>query len=405
MMQVGLTQEELEFVAQHKGADVPSLALRMRQYPTLDAKKVLDQLSGMRDAAVKIPTWSDNPNILYPTKLSMEQCSSESTARYKSQLLNRLDRVQSLVDLTGGFGVDFYFMSHDLPKAVYVEKNTALFECVRHNVAQLGFNQAECLNQDGVEWLHDQSTVFDLVYLDPARRNAHGGKVVALSDCEPNVVDIKDQLFEKGRFVMIKMSPMLDIRAALRQLPETIQIHIVAVENECKELLFILDKNRIEGPIRLFAAQLRQNHEDTIFEFTLDEEASARPVYATQLKSYLYEPNAALLKSGAFNVLSVRHQVEKLHPNTHLYTSDRLIPDFPGRAFEITTHFSVQSKEVKQVLGKQPKANLTVRNFPESVDALRKRLGIQDGGNIYLFATTWANEKKVMIACEKIKIR
>lgn len=401
-MMVGLTKEEYEFVVQHIGVDVTSLALRMRQHPHLDAKKVLDQLSGMRDAAVKIPTWSKKTNILYPNKLSLEQCSSEKTARYKSQLLSRLNGIQSLVDLTGGFGVDFYFMSHDLPKAVYVEKNTALFECVRHNVAQLGFNQAECLNQDGVEWLKGQPTVFDLVYLDPARRNAHGGKVVALSDCEPNVVDIKDVLFEKGLFVLIKMSPMLDIRAALRQLPETREIHIVAVENECKELLFLLDKNRIGGPIRLYAAQLLQNQEDKILEFSLDEEASARPLFATQLKSYLYEPNAAILKSGAFNVLSVRYQVEKLHPNTHLYTSDRVIPDFPGRVFQITTHFSVQSKDVKRIMGKQAKANITVRNFPESVDALRKRLGIQDGGNIYLFATTLFNEKKVMIECEKI---
>ena len=396
MMQI--SPETQLFIREHSSDDVRVLALQAKKYPDIDMPTAITQIAGRKVAAEKIPSWWEIEKIWYPKHLSLEQCSSEITARYKARLLQG----DSLTDLTGGFGIDCSFLATGFKSATYVERQEELCEIAAHNFPVLNLNHINIKNEDGVTYLQVMSPV-DCLFLDPARRNEHGGKTVAISDCEPNVAELEELLLQKANRVMIKLSPMLDLSLALKELKQTQEVHILSVNNECKELLLVLERGKelVPEEIPIHCINLTASQKVQKLLFTRQQEKEHTCPYTPTLKTYLYEPNASILKAGAFRSVSSIYNVEKLHPNSHLYTSDEYIPDFPGRKFRITDSSSLNKKELKKLIGTEKKANLTVRNFPASVAELRKRLKLAEGGDMYLFATTLADEKKLLIACKQ----
>ncbi len=388
--------EEKSFVQNHLHEDVSALALRLGRFPHLNASVVLRQVAGYQALARKVPTWYENPDLIFPDSLPLEQCSSEATAKYKASILP--STVERIADLTGGLGVDFAFLAAGKTKALYVERREDLAQIALENFIALGLTQAEVLQGDGPSKLNED---FDLLYLDPARRDAKGGKVVALSDCEPDIEAIKSSLFMKAQLLLIKLSPMLDIALALKQLPETTEVHVVSVDGECKELLFLMASETSVQEPRIYCVNLRSNGSSQIFSFTKSEEQSAVCRLADAPQKYLYEPNASLLKAGAFSILTQAYDLYKLHPNSHLYTSETLVEDFPGRVFTIDSVFPVHPKDLRTHLGNLTQANITTRNFPETVAQLRKKTKLKEGGETYLFATTLKDGKKVLVSCRK----
>ena len=385
-----------EFIIAHKQDDVRTLALQAAKYHDIDINEALVQISGRQIAEKKIPSWANEIQILYPKHLSMEQCSSEVTARYKASLVNG----DTLTDLTAGFGVDFSFIARNFKKADYVERQETLCEIAKHNFNILGLAHVSIHNTDGIEYLKTMQPV-DCLFLDPARRDANGGKTVAISECEPDVCKLEPLLVEKGRKVLIKLSPMLDMHSALNELENVREIHIVSVNNECKELIIILEKKAIASQgavqeITITCEQIVNNFPPQHFSFTLSEEKSSACPTTEKIGNYIYEPGAALLKAGPYRLLTTRFDVEKLHPNSHLYTSEKLI-DFPGRCFQVIGYSGFGKKELKAFLKDIDKANLTVRNFPATVAELRKKLKLKEGGELYIFATTLTNGEKVLI--------
>lgn len=395
-----LSPETLAFIREHRTKDVHTLALHAKKYPAVDLAEAIIQIAGQQIAEKKIPSWAKLEGIRYPQHLSMEQCSSEITARYKASLVEG----DSFADLTGGFGVDCAFIASRFRQADYVERQETLCELAMHNFALLGLNQIKVHSTDGIAYLQQMEPV-DCLYLDPARRDNHGGKTIAISDCEPDVSQLESLLLKKGKSVMLKLSPMLDIALAIQTLKHISQVHIVAVNNECKELIILLEEQEIKAEypkkeILISCEQIVNNLLTKPFSFTLEEERNASCEYADRLGKYLYEPGAALLKAGPYRLLASRYGVKKLHPNSHLYTSDTLV-DFPGRSFQIEAVSGFGKKELKAFLQGIGKANLTIRNFPSSVAELRKKLKVKEGGDIYLFATTLKEGEKVLIKCVK----
>lgn len=399
-----LSPETLAFIRTHRSDDTRVLALQAKKYAKVDMTEAIVQIAGRQIAEKKIPSWAEREDIRYPQHLSMEQCSSEVTARYKASLAEG----ESFTDLTGGFGVDCAFIASRFRQADYVERQEALCELAAHNFALLGLNQIKVHHADGIDYLQQMEPV-DCLYLDPARRNNHGGKTIAISDCEPDVSQIESLLVEKGKLVMVKLSPMLDVTLAIQTLKHISQVHIVAVDNECKELILLLknadkDTENTTGKEIVICCEQAVNNLLTIpFTFTLSEEKNAVCEYACQAGKYLYEPGASLLKAGAYRLIGSRYNVKKLHPNSHLYTSDTLI-DFPGRSFQVEAVSGFGKKELKTFLQGMERANITVRNFPSSVAELRKKLKLKEGGDTYLFATTLKGEEKVLIKCAKASV-
>ncbi|WP_071147656.1 THUMP-like domain-containing protein [Bacteroides ihuae] len=389
-----LNNETRQFIQEHQHEDVRSLALQAARFPLVNMPLALTQIWGLQIAAEKIPTWYATEGILYPKHLSMEQCSSEMTARYKASLIQG----NTLADLTGGFGIDCAFLSSRFEQVTYVEQQEELCRLAAHNFQTLKLHHIKVENCDGVEYLHQMVPV-DCLFIDPARRDRQGGKTIAIADCTPDVTELQKVLLSKSQTVMVKLSPMLDLSLALRDMPSTKEVHIVSANNECKELLLILsEKPNQQTPI--YCINLT-NETKQSFCFTREQEQEAACTYTDTLENYLYEPNASILKAGAFKSISYIYKIKKLHPNSHLYTSDKLIADFPGRIFRITDTCSFNKNEIKKSLEGIKKANISVRNFPASVAELRKRTKLVDGGELYLFATTLNNEKKILIKCLK----
>lgn len=401
-----LSESTLDFIRTHSEADVRTLALQARKYPEVDLATAIIQIAGRQSAAGKIPSWQATDGLWYPRHLSLEQCSSEITARYKASLIQResptgeeaLARNESLADLTGGFGIDCAFLATRFGQVDYVERQEELCEIATHNFPLLGLHHIRVHHADGVAYLQEMSPV-DCLFIDPARRNEHGGKTVAISDCEPDVAALEEQLLAQARQVMIKLSPMLDLTLALRDMPHAHEAHIVSVNNECKELILILKREpRQEPTIHCVNLTPKGNQH---FAFTRQQEQEAACSYTAQPEAYLYEPNASLLKAGAYRCLTSIYKVKKLHPNSHLYTSTEPVHDFPGRAFQVSATCTFNKKAIKETLSDIQQANITVRNFPASVAELRKRIKLTEGGDTYLFATTLADEQKVLIRCTK----
>lgn len=389
-----LSQSTIEFIRAHSQDDVRLLALQAPRYPDVDMPAAIVQIAGRQAAANKIPSWQSIEELWYPRHLSLEQCSSEITAQYKSTLADG----ETLADLTGGFGIDCAFMASRFRKVSYVERQEELCEIAKHNFPLLGLKHITVYNEDGVVHLQKMEPV-DCIFIDPARRNEYGGKTIAISDCEPDVAELEELLLSKGKQIIIKLSPMLDLTLALKSMKRTREVHIISVNNECKELLLIIG-NEPSQLIPIHCINLTSKEKQT-FTFTREEELEAECLYTKEPGKYLYEPNASILKAGAFRSIASRYKVKKLHPNSHLYTSDLWIENFPGRSFQITGQCSFNKKEIKETIGELKKANITVRNFPATVAEIRKRTKLSDGGEVYLFATTLFNEQKVFIKCSK----
>ena len=391
-----LSAETIAFIEEHARADVRSLALQAKKYPGVDMAMAVVQIAGRQIAEAKIPSWYQVEGLLYPKHLSMEQCSSEATALYKMGLVEG----ETFADLTGGFGIDCSFLSRKFMQADYVERQAELCELAGHNFPLLGLNIG-VHNEDGVDYLKRMQPV-DCLYLDPARRDGHGGKTVAISDCEPDVSALEELLVEKAGTVMVKLSPMLDLSLALKSLKHVREVHIVSVNNECKELLLLLRKGAVSSEIKIHCEHIVNSCEHQYYAFTLSEEHASECPLTKEVGAYLYEPNASILKAGAYRSLTQAYSVEKLHASSHLYTSVCFVEDFPGRRFKVEAVSGFGKKELKEFMQGMEKANLTIRNFPSSVAELRKRLKLREGGEDYLFATTLADESKVLIKCRKM---
>lgn len=385
-----------DFIEQNLNADIRQLALKGCRDKDIDLDAAIRQIAGRQTARRKLPSWAALDGILYPPHLNMEQCSSEQTARYKADICTRLSSPTSLVDLTGGFGVDFAFMSQAFDKATYVERNSELFAVSSANMNILA-PKARCLNEDGLEVLHHLEHT-SMIFMDPARRDNHGARTYGISDCTPNVLEIKDKLLQKADIVMLKLSPMLDWHKAISDLGEQYikEVHIVSVQNECKELLIIMQQQPAK-PFTVYCV-----NDDAIFSYHPSSLIPHPSSFIPHPSSFLYEPNASIMKAGCFAEIEQTFAVSQLAPNSHLFASDQAITDFPGRKFRVSAVTSMNKQELKQALRDIRQANIAVRNFPMSVADLRKRLKLSEGGNDYIFATTLTEGKKVLIICQHL---
>ena len=442
-----MNQATQDFIRQHQDDDVRQLAFLGSKYPEVDMPFALDQIRGRKMARVKLPRWASLEGIIYPPHISMEQCSSESTALYKAELAARLlglpasssgiemkaENEIEFVDLTGGFGVDFSYIAARLGvKSMYVERQAHLCEAAKENFERLGLKNAIVKNGDGIEVLHsflpkkdDAASTDDslgitydqplsllktklglkLIFIDPARRDDAGNKVVSLKDCTPDVTVLQEEMLSKADYVIIKLSPMLDWHRAISELSHVREVHIISVNNECKELLLVLSARNMGENLRIYCI----NDAQSFVCDELDMESSSVKIAPSTLEEmqYLYEPNASLMKAGCFCVLSERYGARMLSKNSHLFVSREPIAAFPGRSFRIIAISSFNKKELKRHLSGITKANIATRNFPLSVAELRKRLKLKDGGETYIFATTLSDESHVLVitekACLKIK--
>ena len=385
---IEVNQSTLDYIRQHADEDVRQLALRGHKCPDMDLQYALEQIAGRQKARTKLPSWAAIDGIVYPPHLSMEQCSSEATARYKASIAGK---GALFVDLTAGFGVDMALISQGFQKAVHVEQQPQLCAISSENFRLLGLNHIEVVCGDGVAYLHTMRHA-DLLFIDPARRDVHGGRTYDISDCTPNVLEILDEMLEKADRVMIKLSPMLDWRKAVADLGKVNEVHIISVDNECKELLLILSKTK--KPLRVFCV-----NNDECFEVV--EGISSQPRPLPQDMRYLYEPNASVMKAGCFDLIEQCFGVVQLERNSHLFVSDKEISGFPGRQFLIEKRTSMNKRELKATLADVDQANITVRNFPMSVAELRKRLKLKEGGDVYIFATTISDEGHQLLVCRK----
>lgn len=402
---VNISDETLTFIRQYRTENVRDLALRAKRDDRLDLPFALDQIAGWQTARAKLPAWAACDGVLYPPHLSMEQCSSQATAEYKRRVARRLVAVDgshrtSMVDLTGGFGVDGSYLAREFDDAVYVERQANLCALAEHNMAALGLDHVRVVNADAEDFLREMPQV-DFIFLDPARRDAHGARTYAIQDCTPDVLGLCDALLGKAPHVMVKLSPMLDWHKTVEDFEGLVaETHIVSTANECKELLLVLSRERHATP-RMVCV-----NDDEVFEplppisdLPSVEDAGARQRFASHERElpdltdpaswrYLYEPNASIMKAGCFAQLSMRFDVCQIAPNSHLFVAAEPQTGFPGRAFAIDSVCTMNKRELKQALGGLTHANIAVRNFPLSAPQLRAKLKLKDGGDTYLFATT-----------------
>lgn len=427
-----LNEATRQFVCQHSDDDVRRLALQAHATPDVDLPMALDQIRGRQTARQKLPSWATIDGIVYPPHLSMEQCSSEQTAQYKAQLLVRLlqsefsmESVKNahFIDLTGGFGVDFVAMAQAVSKFseqenfsqnghpnrfIYVERNEHLCALARHNFPLLGLPNVEIVCDTAEKFLENPSSLHTphstIIFLDPARRDAHGQRTYALADCTPNVLKLRDELFKNADFIVLKLSPMLDWHRTVEELKTVSEVNIVSVANECKELLLVLRKK--VQKTRIFCVNDQQK-----FSYEVENDEKTVPCIAKtdslSEKKHLFIPNSSLMKAGCFAELCDRFHLAALAPNSHLFVktdesepSDTKNDDFPGKIFQISAISSMNKRDLRENLQGIDRANIATRNFPMKPEELRRRLKIKEGGDNYIFATTLANGKHVLIVCK-----
>ncbi|CAM1354968.1 class I SAM-dependent methyltransferase [Tenacibaculum ascidiaceicola] len=386
-----LHPEVQSYINDNLKVNIEQFIFKGSPFKDVSVQELANQIIAKHKSEKKLPIWFQTKNIYYPPKLSIEQTSSEITAEYKSKLVNG----DSIIDITGGFGVDCYAFSKRFKKVVHCEINEELSEIVSYNYEQLEVSNIRTVATDGLEYLKNASEKFDCIYIDPSRRNDTKGKVFLLSDCLPNVPENLDFLFEISDTILVKNSPILDISSTINELKFVKEIHVVAVNNEVKELLFLLKKEYKEL-VEIKTLNILKN-KNQYFDFKLGDDFKFE--YSIPLK-YLYEPNSAILKSGGFNQIASQQKVNKLHQHSHLYTSEKLVKDFPGRIFEINNVFTYNKKKIKKEIT-ETKANITTRNFPKTVAQIRKETKLKDGGNSYLFFTTNINNELIVIDCTK----
>jgi hypothetical protein len=388
-----LNREIQNFINKNIGENVAKLALQKNPFPEIEWISILNQIEAKTKSKTKLPNWFITKNIIFPSKISVEQTSSEKTADYKSGIISG----DSIIDLTGGFGVDDYYFAKKIKKVVHCEINPELSNIVKHNFEQLNVKNISCYSGDSLDILAELKTKWDWIYIDPSRRNDAKGKVFMLQDCLPNVYENIDLYFEFSDSILIKTAPLLDISAGLSELKNVNAIHIIAIENEVKELLWELQKD-YSGKINIKTVNILKDKLD-FFEFFLNENLEIATYSFPQ--KYLYEPNSAIMKSGGFDEVGSFYNLNKLHKHSHLYTNSTLIP-FPGRIFEIEKSIPYHKIEMKNYL-EGTKSNVTVRNFPETVESIRKKWKIKEGGNQYCFFTTDENDNKIVLICKKIE--
>ena len=386
-----LHPEVQSYINDNLKVNIEQFIFKGSPFKDVSVQELANQVIAKQKSEKKLPTWFQTKNIYYPPKLSIEQTSSEITAGYKSKLVNG----DSIIDITGGFGVDCYAFSKRFKKVVHCEINEELSEIVSYNYEQLEVSNIRTVATDGLEYLKNASEKFDCIYIDPSRRNDTKGKVFLLSDCLPNVPENLDFLFEMSDTILVKNSPILDISSTINELKFVKEIHVVAVNNEVKELLFLL-KKEYKGLVEIKTLNILKS-KNQYFDFKLGNDFKFE--YSMPFK-YLYEPNSAILKSGGFNQIASQQKVNKLHQHSHLYTSEKLVKDFPGRIFEINNVFTYNKKKIKKEIT-ETKANITTRNFPKTVAQIRKETKLKDGGNSYLFFTTNINNELIVIDCTK----
>lgn len=470
---VNPTEQTADFVAAHRTEDVRQLALKAKRVEGLDLPLALDQIAGWQIACKKLPQWASCEGIIYPPHISMEQCSSQFTAQYKSEIAQTLltpavtvrarmsDSAESdnqttksepqlsnsgesdncevemclrmsdspesdtqetktgvrvtdspesdtlvarssMVDLTGGFGVDFSYLARGFSQATYVERQRHLCDLAEHNMAALGLDQARIVCGDGVEYLRQMDPV-DFIYLDPARRDEHGSRTYAIENCTPNVLELRDLLLAKSQCTLVKLSPMLDWRKAVADFDGTVrEVHIVATGNECKELLLVLGQQVHEKPSapRVFCVNDNQRIDYDSAAYTQGLRIGGKPL--PEAKNYLYEPNASIMKAGCFDLVEERFGVTQVGPSSHLFVSATPVADFPGRGFAIEAIGGMNKKDIKRLLNGTKQANIAVRNFPLTAPQLRKKLKLADGGPVYLFGTTMQGCDHVLLRTSKI---
>jgi hypothetical protein len=401
----------LQYILSHANDDVSALALHPSKDPQVDMAAALQQIAGRQKAKEKLPEWYENPDILYPKKVSMEQCSSSQTADYKASLVEG----KSFADLSGGFGVDTIALARKFEKGYYVEPQEELCELFQHNCKAFGINHITIINKT-LEESFDQLEKVDVMYVDPSRRDVHGRRVIALGDCVPNLLEWKERLLEKCNTLMVKLSPMIDLNQTLRALPETRAVHVIAVNGECKEVVCLLTRRDGARPVSttgttVVAVDICSNTTDAPcrdainrVSTTMETERTAPMSIASQIGTYLYEPNAAVMKAGFFNSISQQFQVQKLEKNTNLFTSNELHEDFPGRIFRIEAVHEFHPRKTAKELSHLESASIAVRNFPLTAEELRKTLKIKDGNARFLFGCKVWDGRKVVVMCTKMTI-
>ncbi|CAL2064233.1 THUMP-like domain-containing protein [Tenacibaculum sp. 190524A05c] len=389
-----LNTEVQSFIDSNLNEDISKILFKGSPFDEISVQELANQIVAKKKSQHKLPSWFNTEDIYYPPKVSIEQTSSEITAKYKANLV----KGETLIDISGGFGVDSYYFSKNVNNVIHCEINEELSTIVNHNYKKLEANNIQTKACNGIEYLKsNNANHFDWIYTDPSRRDDSKNKVFLLKDCSPNIPEEIDVLFSKSDNILIKVSPILDISSTIRELKFTKEVHIVAINNEVKELLFILKKDHKEETL-LKTVNFKK---DTIeeFNFSLHSNQLDEPKYSLPL-TYLYEPNAAILKAGGFKEITQQFDVNKLHQHSHLYTSEDLVR-FPGRTFIIDKVIPYNKKEIKKNIPDK-KANITIRNFPKTVSQIRKETKIKDGGNLFLFLTTLENNSKVMIISHKI---
>ena len=395
------TTEQKHFMHEHAADDLTHLLLSASRYPNLDIPFLVNQLAARRQIREKLPTWFAEEDLVFPSKIAAEQCSSEQTAMYKQRLVSPDDR---LCDLTGGLGIDSFYFSRQVRIVYYIERFAEYCEAARNNFQTLGADNIVVINEDSVSYLPHLPAV-SVFYIDPARRGEGNKRVYALADCEPDLPALLPKLLELAPRVLAKLSPMADIQQTLALLPGTVAIHILSVRNECKEVLMDIRRGGgedTENGVQVHCVNFTSSGKEEIFSFSLEEERQAVLHFAPSVLSFLYEPNASVMKAGAFKTVALRFGVEKLHASSHLYTSAELKMDFPGRIFAVDAVYTFNNRLCKDIGKEIPKANIAVRNFPLSVDELRKKSKIKEGGEVFLFATTLSSGEKVWIRGHKI---
>ena len=408
----------IEFVRTHEEADPARLLLSADRWPDIDVRRAARVIEARRKIRDKLPSWYAHPDLDYPSSLALEQCSSEETARYKQAFVPEGGRI---ADLTGGLGVDCAAMSRKAAETHYCERNAALCAAARHNFPIVLQGQRPPVmpgvtddvmpgvtddvmpgltghlrihEGDGVVWLKEQPGRFDLLYLDPARRDRAARRVYDIADCEPNLLEIKDLLLQRADRVLVKISPMADISRTLAQVPETRALHVLSAGGEVKELLLLLEPGRSATPPQIVAAG-----DGLSLSFTQDEESSAPVRYAESVGAFLFQPAKALRKAGAFRLVSRRFNLAKLAPSTHLYTADAPVDGFPGKCFRVEQVLDWNKDAVKALRARFDRLEMTALNFPIDTEGLRRRLDIAAGGDRHLFATTLSDKKKILIIC------
>lgn len=385
-----LHKDVQDFISQNLKTNITKLVLKGSPFDNINIQEIAEQIVAKNKCQNKLPTWFQTKFIYYPNKLNIEQTSSEITANYKSKLI----KGKTIIDITGGFGVDCLAFSSDFKEVTHCEINTSLSQITTHNYKQLKIKNINTIVGNGIDYIKEHNKKYDCIYVDPSRRDDLKKRVFLLEDCLPNLPENLDLLFKYTNTILVKTAPLLDINAAKNELKFIKEIHVIAVNNDVKEVLYLLNKNH-QGTIYFKTINITKE-KNMIFYFATSNENAIFNLPQT----YLYEPNAAIMKSGAFSVISSHFNINKLHQHSHLYTSSTLI-EFPGRRFEIIKVLPYNIKKIKTL--KIKKANITTRNFPETVATIRKKTKIKDGGNKYLFFTTNLNDEKIILICTKIK--